>query len=240
MPDHEKIYAERAQGYDYLISREDVGGAIPRTIGEIVDHAGMDVVDLGAGTGRFASLLAPAARSVVLVDGSRHMLDQAATKMHRAGHSNWTIRVSDLCRLPLPDGSADLIVSGWSICYVASTNREDHREALHSVVREMERILRPEGRAIIFETLGTGNTEPRPPEALVPYYAALESEHGFDHRWIRTDYRFASREEARDLSEFFFGGEMPSRLVGPGGVDLPECTGVWWRTFTDEPQEATG
>jgi ubiquinone/menaquinone biosynthesis C-methylase UbiE len=200
----------------------------------------MDVVDLGAGTGRFANLLAPKARSVILVDGSRHMLDSAAAKMNRVGHSNWTVRVSDICQVPLPDGSADLIVSGWSICYVASTNRENHREALSSVVGEMERILRPGGRAIIFETLGTGNTEPRPPDALVPYYTALESEYGFRHRWIRTDYRFASREEARDLSEFFFGSEMPSRLTGPGGSDLPECTGVWWRVFRDERGDTPG
>jgi ubiquinone/menaquinone biosynthesis C-methylase UbiE len=231
VPDHEKVYVERALRYDELISYEDANGAIPRAISDIVDHAGLDVVDLGAGTGRLASLLAREARSVILIDGWGRMLDTAAVKMHRAGFENWTIRVSDLRRLPLPDGSADLIVSGWSICFVASSNQPDHRDDLRAVVNEIERVLRPGGTAIIFETLGTGSPKPRPPDSLVPYFAALEGEYGFEHRWIRTDYAFASPEEARDLSAFFFGREMPSKLIGPDRTDLPGCTGVWWRRF---------
>lgn len=231
MPDHDEIYAERALKYDYLISWEDKDGAIPRAISEIVDPTGLDAVDLGAGTGRLANLLAPKARSVVLIDGWGRMLDTAAVKMHRAGYENWTIRVSDLRRPPLEDNSADLIVSGWSICYVASSNQPNHENNLRTVIREIERVLRPGGTAIIFETLGTGSTHPQPPDSLTGYYAALEDELGFRHRWLRTDYAFPSPEEARDLTAFFFGPEMPPKLTGPTGTDLPECTGLWWRAF---------
>ena len=231
MPDHEKIYVEQSPRYDDLISWEDADGAIPRAMSEILDHTGLDVVDLGAGTGRLANMLASRAGSVVLLDGSGRMLDTAAVKMNRAGHRNWTIRVSDLRHLPLQADSADLIVSGWSVCYVASSNQPDHAGNLKAVMGEIERVLRPGGSAVIFETLGTGNTEPQPPDSLTFYYAALEEEYGFDHRWMRTDYKFASPEEARDLRAFFFGGEMPAKLTGPDSTDLPECTGVWWRSF---------
>ncbi len=231
MTDHEEIYAGRALRYDDLISHEDKAGAIPRAISEIADHAGLDVVDLGAGTGRLAGLLAATARSLVLLDGSGRMLEAAAVKLNRAGHANWTVRVSDLRYLPLEDDSADLLVSGWSICYVASSNQPDHEENLRAVIREIERVLRPGGTAIIFETLGTGNTQPQPPDSLTGYYTALEEEYGFHHRWLRTDYAFPSPEKARDLSAFFFGQEMPPKLTGPSGTDLPECTGVWWRSF---------
>lgn len=233
VPSHERHYVERTLQYDALISYEDAGGAIPRAIAEILDHAGLDVVDLGAGTGRLARLLAGDARSVVLLDGWGRMLDTAAVKMHREGHENWTIRVSDLRRLSLPDRSADLVVSGWSICYVASSNQPSHRENLALVISEIRRVLRPGGTAIIFETLGAGEPGPRPPDSLTTYFRSLEREYGFSHRWIRTDYRFASPQEARRLSAFF-GKEMPSKLVGPRGTVLPECTGVWWRAFPDD------
>lgn len=231
MPDHDEIYAGWALRYDDLISHEDKDGAIPHAISEILDHTDLDVVDLGAGTGRLASLLAAKARSLVLLDGSGRMLEAAAVKLNRAGHTNWTIRVSDLRQLPLEDDSAGLIVSGWSICYVASSNQPNHGENLQTVIREIERVLRPGGTAIIFETLGTGSPYPQPPDSLTAYYAALENEHGFAHRSIRTDYAFPSPAEARDLSAFFFGPEMPPKLTGPHGTDLPECTGLWWRTF---------
>lgn len=233
MPDHDEIYAGRALRYDDLISHEDKAGAIPRAISEIVDHTGLDVVDLGAGTGRLASLLAAKARSLVLLDGSGRMLEAAAVKLNRAGYHNWTVRVADLRHPPLEDDSADLIVSGWSICYVASSNQPNHGENLQTVIREIERALRPGGTAIIFETLGTGETVPRPPDSLTAYYAALENQHRFTHHVIRTDYQFPSPEEARDLSAFFFGPEMPPKLTGPHGTDLPECTGLWWRAFPE-------
>lgn len=231
MPDHDGIYAGRALRYDDLISHEDRDGAIPRAISEILDHTDLDVVDLGAGTGRLAGLLAAEARSLVLLDGSGRMLEAAAVKLNRAGHTNWTVRVSDLRHPPLEDESADLVVSGWSICYVASSNQPNHEDNLRTVIREIERVLRPGGTAIIFETLGTGETVPRPPDSLTAYYAALEDEHGFRHRWLRTDYQFPSSEEARDLTAFFFGEETPPKLTGPRGTDLPECTGLWWRSF---------
>lgn len=231
MPDHEQVYAGETRRYDDMISREDPDGAIPGALEAIVDPAGLDVVDVGAGTGRLARLLAPKAKSVVLVDRSGEMLKTAAAKLHEAGHSNWTIRVADQRYLPLPDLSADLVVSGWSICYVASSHQPDHRSNLAAVMREIGRVLRPGGTAVIFETLGTGFSEPNPPDFLADYFLLLEGEYGFEGRWIRTDYRFASSEEARDLSAFFFGEEMLVALRGADGTDLPECTGVWWRAF---------
>ena len=230
--DHEQVYAEQTRRYDRLISREDADRAIPRAIEAVVDPAGLDVIDLGAGTGRLARLLAPKARSVVLLDRSGEMLETAAAGLHEAGHQNWTVRVADQRSLPLADRCADLVVSGWSICYVASSNRPDHRANLAAAMREIERVLRPGGAAVVFETLGTGFTEPSPPGSLADYFRLLEEEHGFDHRSIRTDYRFASPEEARDLSGFFFGEEVFHALGGDDGTVLPECTGVWWRKFT--------
>ena len=52
MPDHKAIYSEEAVNYERLVSHEDDQGNILRAIQQVVNPAGLDVADLGAGTGR--------------------------------------------------------------------------------------------------------------------------------------------------------------------------------------------
>jgi predicted RNA methylase len=54
MPTHKQIYLTEAGQYEALVSREDYQGNIPRALNEIVNVDGLDVLDLGAGTGRLA------------------------------------------------------------------------------------------------------------------------------------------------------------------------------------------
>ena len=58
------IYRTRADDYDTLVAREDFQGNLPQALAKIRPWAGLDVVELGAGTGRLTRLLAPAAASV--------------------------------------------------------------------------------------------------------------------------------------------------------------------------------
>ncbi len=57
-----QIYRTDGDRYEALISREDYLGNIPRAIDEIIQVDGLDVFDLGAGTGRLTLLLAPRAQ----------------------------------------------------------------------------------------------------------------------------------------------------------------------------------
>jgi ubiquinone/menaquinone biosynthesis C-methylase UbiE len=103
---------------------------------------------------------------------------------------------------------------------------------ISQALAEVRRVLRRGGTAVIIETLGTGRETPQPPSpALAEYYAWLEGEHGFSATWIRTDYRFASLEEAARLTGFFFGVGFAAQVVENRWVDVPECTGIWWRTW---------
>ena len=78
-----KIYESDAERYEVLISREDHQGNIPGVLDEIISVEGLDVVDLGAGTGRLTVMLAPQARSIISLDISDHMLD--VTRAPRIG-----------------------------------------------------------------------------------------------------------------------------------------------------------
>ncbi len=223
-----KIYQSEGDRYEALISREDYLGNIPRTIDEIIRIDGLDILDLGAGTGRLALLLVTRAKSIRAFDASAEMLRVCRERLIASGLSNWQVDVADHRQLPVPDHSADLVVSGWSVSYLAVWNQENGQAELDRWLTEMQRVLRPGGTIILFESLGTGNEEPVRLEHVESTYQWLDA-NGFQNKWIRTDYRFDSLEEAIELSRFFFGEELGDRVEQNQWVILPECTGVWWR-----------
>ncbi|MFL5800511.1 MAG: class I SAM-dependent methyltransferase [Roseiflexaceae bacterium] len=231
MPDFQTIYAQHADQYDQLVAREDYQDNIIRALSQIRPLAGLDVVELGAGTGRLTMLLAPLARSIRVFDASQHMLDVAAEKLARAGLQNWELAVADNRALPVDDASADLAIAGWTFGHMTEWYPETWRDEIGKALGEMRRALRPGGTAIVLETLGTGRETPKPPvERLAVYYAMLEQDYRFAATWIRTDYRFASAAEAEALTSFFFGVAMPASVTEEGYAIVPECTGIWWLT----------
>lgn len=223
-----KIYQSEGDRYEALVSREDYQGNISRVIDEIISVDGLDVLDLGAGTGRLTLLLAPRVKSIHAFDASAEMLRVCRERLIASGLSNWQADVADHRQLPVDDHSIDLVVSGWSVAYLVVWHQETWRAELEKWMSEMKRILKPDGQIILFESLGTGHETPIQLEHLKNYYPWLD-EAGFQNKWIRTDYQFASVEEAADLAGFFFGAEMAERIRETRLVILPECTGVWWK-----------
>jgi ubiquinone/menaquinone biosynthesis C-methylase UbiE len=223
-----KIYQSDGDRYEALIAREDYQGNILLAIEEILKVDGLDILDLGAGTGRLTLLLAPRAGSIHSFDASAEMLRVCRERLAANGLSNWQVDVADHRQLPVTDQSADLAVSGWSVSYLAVWNQENGTAELDKWLAEMKRVLRSGGTIILFESLGTGNEAPMRLEHVESTYQWLDS-HGFENKWIRTDYKFESVEEAAELAGFFFGEEMADQIRKKGSVILPECTGVWWR-----------
>src|SRR5512132_2564314 len=152
-----KIYQSDGDRYEALVSREDYQGHILRAIDEIIKVDGLDIFDLGAGTGRLTLLLAPRARSIHAFDASAEMLRVCRDRLIASGLSNWQVDVADHRQLPIPDHSVDLIVSGWSVAYLVVWNPDTWRAELEKWMSEMKRVLKPKGQIILFESLGTGN-----------------------------------------------------------------------------------
>ena len=223
-----KIYQSEGERYEALVSREDYQGNIPSTIDEIIRVDELDIIDLGAGTGRLTLILAPRAKSIRAFDVSAEMLRVCRERLIASGLSNWGVGVADHRNLPVEDHSVDLVVSGWSVSYLAVWNPEQANQELDKWLVEMRRVLRKDGMIILFESLGTGNESPIRLEHVESTYQWLDA-HRFQNKWIRTDYQFESLDEAVELAGFFFGAEMADRVRERRLVILPECTGVWWR-----------
>jgi ubiquinone/menaquinone biosynthesis C-methylase UbiE len=228
MPTQEEIYQTEGDKYEALIAREDYQGNILKVLREITSLEDRIVYDLGAGTGRLACMLAPHVKQVRAFDISEEMLRVCREKFIASGLNNWKVDVADHRQLPADDHSADLVVSGWSLSYLATWNPDSWRKELETWMTEMKRILRPGSFIILYESLGTGNESPAPLQKLDQFYRWLD-ETGFQNKWIRTDYEFTSLEEAEYLSRFFFGDELGDKVKQNHWRILPECTGVWWK-----------
>ena len=226
MPDHKLTYKKQANAYEALVCREDYQGSILKGLLEISEFQKLDGIDTGSGTGRLACLLAPLLHSIQAYDLSYAMIKITEQKLTSNYHTNWTCGVADHRYLPIPNQSADLIFSGWSLCYLATWGDENWRSEVIKAFREFQRILKPGGKIIILESLGTGELTPNPPQKLIAYLQFLE-ELGFSRRWFRTDYCFNSIAERDELISFFFGEAMIQKALPDNPLIMPECTGIW-------------
>ena len=226
MPDYQAIYQNQAAQYELMVSREDYQGRLLPALNALRSLNGLDVVELGAGTGRLTRQIAPLARSLVALDVSESMLDVLREKLPQI-----IVTTADNRALPLTSRIADVVIAGWSIAHSVGWYPETWRVETGKALAEIFRLLRPGGTAILLETLGTGNETPAPPnEGLAQFYSMLEDDYGFARTALRTDYQFASPEEGQALLRFFFGDELADRIVSEQLTILPECTGIWSRT----------
>ncbi|WP_370184048.1 class I SAM-dependent methyltransferase [Rhodococcus wratislaviensis] len=100
------------------------------------------VLDVGCGTGYFATRLAAAVQPGGRVDGidpSPPMIDYATGRRGTA-HAGFSVAAAE--QLPFPDASFDVVTSTLVIHHIAPGARS-------AAAREMSRVLRPGGRVLV-------------------------------------------------------------------------------------------
>ncbi len=135
------FFAGAASRWDRL--REEMYGrafALPGLLALL--PADWTVADLGCGTGWAAAALAPHLARVIGVDLSPAMLKAAARRTQ--GLPNVELRKGGLQALPIDASSCDGALLFLVLAYVAEPA---------PVIREMVRILKPGGRAVIIDLL---------------------------------------------------------------------------------------
>ena len=109
-------------------------------------RSGMKVLDLASGTGdlasRFAGLVGPEGE-VVMSDINLAMLEQGRKRMVDEGHAgNVEYMQIDAESIPFPDNSFNVVTIAFGLRNVT------HKE---QALREMYRVLKPGGRALVLE-----------------------------------------------------------------------------------------
>jgi ubiquinone/menaquinone biosynthesis C-methylase UbiE len=227
MPTEREVYQAHADQYERLILSEDYQGNIPKQIARIRNSEGLEIIELGAGTGRLTRDLVKQANHVFASDVSFHMLEKASEILPDLGAGNYLLSVSDMRHSPFPSASADMVIAGWSFCYLAVWGGSLWQQEVDLGIDEVMRLLKPGGIFILLESFGTGTETPNPPPHLNDYLGYLTKK-GFTSDWFRTDYRFSSVKEADEISSFFFGEEMSLIIRQNQWTILPECTSIFW------------
>ncbi len=140
--------APGASAYEATFGRVLTGvyRAIAIDLGDsLTGEAPLHAVDIGAGPGGLAVALAeqfPVAR-VTTVDIDTAMATRAAARVAREGIDYRVhVCVGDVAALPLADASVDLVTSSFSV---------HHWPDAEAGFAEVRRVLRPGGRAIIYD-----------------------------------------------------------------------------------------
>jgi SAM-dependent methyltransferase len=108
----------------------------PAMLAQCGDVAGLEVMDLGCGEGRFCRMLGERGARTVGIDVTRRMVEVAVERDAGAGAYVW----GSAERLPFADASFDLVVS-----YITLVDIPDYRAA----IAEAARVLRPGGRLVV-------------------------------------------------------------------------------------------
>ncbi len=114
------------------------------------------VLDLAAGDGVFAELIAPQSRELTCLDISETVLAAAARRL--AAHRHIQLRQGDMHALPFAASSFDTVFALHALAYSADPAQ---------VLREAHRVLKPKGSLIV---------------AALAEHSHSETVRGYDHR----------------------------------------------------------
>jgi demethylmenaquinone methyltransferase/2-methoxy-6-polyprenyl-1,4-benzoquinol methylase len=174
-----------------------------QTVGALRLAPGATVLDLGCGTGDLCDVVAGAGYAPIGVDFSAGML--------AAAHTRVPLARADALALPVPDASADGVVSGFALRNFVDLDR---------FFQECARVLRPGGRLAALDT-----AEPAGP--------VLRAGHNL---WFRRVVPFVGATLAHDAEAYDYLPRSAAYLPPPGDLlALVEATGfaaVARRTFT--------
>ncbi len=184
-------------------------------------------LDLGSGAGGLGLAILERAPgcTMALVDPSAEALSKALASADRRGLRRRTVAiVSPAERLPLPDESVDTVVSRGSFYFWP-----DRAQGL----REVWRILRPDGRAMIGGGLGRE----------YPQWARREfirrRRESVAAKGPEAERRFAEARKPETFDRLAVEAELPSfEVVGEGGLgpEHPNAgIGVWLRIRKENP-----
>lgn len=135
-PSH-SIHHAAAEGYQanadrYVKGRPDYPPEITTWLRDTIGlHAGMTVIDLGAGTGKFTPRLLETGAQVIAVEPVAQMLEKLSAALPQVKTLAGTAE-----SIPLPDESVDAVVCAQSF----------HWFATPKALAEIQRILKPGGK----------------------------------------------------------------------------------------------
>jgi ubiquinone/menaquinone biosynthesis C-methylase UbiE len=208
----------------------DRDGQIEAAMSRIHPLEGVDLVDIGCGSGfhlpRFAGL---GARRVVGVEPHPPLLELARDRV--AGlHGNDGIQVLDgtAQALPLPDASVDVAHARWAYFFGAGCEPG---------LAELARVLRPGGTAFVIDNDATRSTFGGWFRRAYPSYDPLAVERfwarqGWSRERLVIRWDFDSREDLEAVVRIEFPETVAEGILAEhDGTGVDYAVSLWWHRF---------
>jgi ubiquinone/menaquinone biosynthesis C-methylase UbiE len=109
-----------------------------------------EILDVGCGPGILVAALAEEVREVVAFDLTPEMLEKAQQRCQKAGLRNVRFELGRAEALPFPPEGFDAVVTRATLHHFPDPQR---------VVREMARVVRPNGKLVLADVVSSEDTE---------------------------------------------------------------------------------
>lgn len=206
----ESYFSNIAENWDRLRSLHYPEAAIETAILDRINKRQFErVIDLGTGTGRMLTLLAPFAQEAEGLDMSHHMLTVARANLNRADVRNARVRQGDVTDTPFETSSADLVIVHQVLHYL---------EQPDAVITEAARILKPGGQLFVID--------------FAPHDLEFLRETQGHHRLGIREEDMIAWADAAELSV-----QTPVRFDPPASLDQGLSVLIWAATRPANQQE---
>ncbi|MFC9294629.1 class I SAM-dependent methyltransferase [Streptomyces sp. NPDC057011] len=139
----QEFFGVRAAGWDRKFPED--GPAFATAVAEFGLRPGDRVLDAGCGTGRALAPLRAAVGPTGTVLGA-DLTPRMLTAAQEAGRdAQGTLLLADVARLPLRDGALDAVFAAGLIAHLPDPEAN---------LRELARVVRPDGRLALFHPIG--------------------------------------------------------------------------------------
>ena len=217
--DHPEVYEVENRGVD-------PDGVIEAAMREVRDWAGADVLDLGCGSGFHLPRWAATARSVVGVEPHGPLV--ALARRRTRDLRTVTVRQGSAQRIPLPDGSVDVVHVRWAYFF---------GPGCEPGLRELGRVVRRGGTAFVIDNDATRSTFGGWFRSALPQYDPVAVERfwafqGWTRRSLDIRWEFASRADFEAVVRIEFApGHAARILAGHPGTGVDYAVNLLHRTY---------
>ncbi|MFH1500918.1 MAG: methyltransferase domain-containing protein [archaeon] len=198
----QETYKDKTEIYEAFSKYEDEGNKVLKKLLEKCSFKDKEVLEIGCGSGKYTSLLAPSSKKYYALEISKPLINLTKEKCKKIKNIKYLNYSAE--EIPLNDKSVDIVFASWVLTAMIS---EEMRE---KSIKEIQRVLKKGGDIWLFENYLEGEfMDMRDIKASKKDKADVRNlitQYKFDRsEVIDTNFFFPSLDSAKKILSFIFG-----------------------------------